>query len=61
MAFLLLQTAKLVQTAKLANDAYVVLYRERRFMRALFIFWSPQMAKVLAMFNALLSPNLSLE
>ncbi|EEY92184.1 hypothetical protein HMPREF0026_02470 [Acinetobacter junii SH205] len=55
MAFLLLQTAKL------ANDAYVVLYGERRFMRALFIFWSPQMAKVLAMFNALLSPNLSLE
>lgn len=37
MAFLLLQTAVL------ANDAYVTLNRERSFVRALFPFWSSQM------------------
>jgi len=55
MAFLLLQTATV------ANDAYVTLNRGRRFVRALFPFWSPQMKNNqknvdLSMLNVALSP-----
>lgn len=55
MAFLLLQTAVL------ANDAYVTLNRERRFVRALFPFWSSQMKNLQKisyklMLNIILAP-----
>lgn len=60
MAFLLLQTAVL------ANDAYVTLNRGRRFVRALFPFWSSQMTNFQkniyqSMFNVCLSPTSGLE
>ena len=38
----------LLQTAIVANDAYVTLNRGRRFVRALFSIWSSQMKKFLA-------------
>ncbi len=60
MAFLLLKTATM------ANDAYVTLNRGRRFVRALFPFWSSRMQKTYnnidqLIFKAYLSPTLSLE
>ncbi len=38
----------LLQTAIVANDAYVTLNRGRRFVRAIFSIWSSQMKKFLA-------------
>ena len=60
MAFLLLQTAIL------ANDAYVTLNRGRRFVRALFPFWSSQMKKFQKisyklMLNIILAPAQCME
>lgn len=60
MAFLLLQTATM------ANDAYVTLNRGRRFVHALFPFWSSRMQKSYnnidqLISKAYLSPTLSLE
>lgn len=60
MAFLLLQTATV------ANDAYVTLNRGRRFVRTLFSIWSSQMKNFQhnlykSMSNPLFSPKLNLE
>ena len=38
----------LLQTAIVANDAYVTLNKGRRFVRTLFFIWSSQMKKFLA-------------
>lgn len=60
MAFLLLQTAIV------ANDAYVTLNRGRRFVRTLFPIWSSQMKKFQYnidkfMFNFIFSPAFCVE
>ena len=56
----------LLQTAIVANDAYVTLNRGRRFVRTLFSIWSSQMKNFQhnlykSMSNPLFSPNLFLE
>ena len=56
----------LLQTAIVANDAYVTLNKGRRFVRTLFFIWSSQMKNFQhnlykSMSNPLFSPKLNLE